>query len=123
MKSPLSTLKDFFYRIFRPTSNTPEVGEGEDCDQLLTEAEEHFEVGRQQEAVTAARKALSVAERHTDPNHSDIADCLHDLGSYLSELGRRNEAEPLFQQVLAINEKNLGPSILMWHQSWPGWEC
>ncbi len=54
MKSQLSTLKDFLYRIFRPTSHTPEAGEGEDCDQLLTEAEEHFEAGRHQEAVTAA---------------------------------------------------------------------
>src|SRR5262249_25411499 len=49
------------------------------------------------------------ASTRSGPSHPDVAQSLNNLAMPYDAQGRYAEAEPLFQQDLAISEKALGP--------------
>ncbi|HLI05304.1 MAG TPA: FxSxx-COOH system tetratricopeptide repeat protein [Ktedonobacteraceae bacterium] len=66
------------------------------------------ERGRYREAEPLLKQALALYEQTVEPEHPDVAGCLHDLALLYWEQGDYTQAEPLYQQALAMREQTLG---------------
>ena len=49
-------------------------------------------------------------ERTLGTDHADVAACLNNLAVLLKVVGKRSEAEALYQRSIAIKERALGPT-------------
>jgi len=65
--------------------------------------------GKYEEAVTEARRALTLNEQAFGPDHPTVATSLSHLGNVLGDLGKHAEAEVEHRKALAILEKAVGP--------------
>ena len=68
-----------------------------------------YALGRYQEALPFAEKALRLGERKFGPDHPQVTRGLNDLGELYRLQGKYAEAEPLHKRALAIWESALGP--------------
>jgi tetratricopeptide (TPR) repeat protein len=57
------------------------------------------------ESVQTYRKALAMYEAVRGPDHADVADTLHNLGTVLVQTGQFDEARRGYERALAILEK------------------
>jgi len=67
-----------------------------------------LDAGRYAEAAALAEQAVAEA-LEKNPNHRNTAKSLNNLGEVYRNLGRFDEAEPLYHQALAIDEQTIGP--------------
>ncbi|MGD1038256.1 MAG: tetratricopeptide repeat protein [Roseiarcus sp.] len=67
------------------------------------------EKARHAEAEPLFRRALSVDEASTGPDHPNVATSLNNLAGLLRDTNRVSEAEPLFRRALAIDQASKGP--------------
>jgi tetratricopeptide (TPR) repeat protein len=67
-----------------------------------------LDAGRYAEAAPLAEQAVAEA-LEKNPNHRNTAKSLNNLGEVYRNLGRFDEAEPLYHQALAIDEETIGP--------------
>ena len=74
---------------------------------LLRVALIHDARGQRLEGLPLKRQALSMLETGHDGDHPDVAHCLEELASSLMFLGSPGEAEPLFEESLAIRRRLL----------------
>ncbi len=65
--------------------------------------------GQYDKAISAAKRALSIAEADRGPNHLDVASSLSNLAALYYSQGQYAAAEPLYRRSAAIMEKVLGP--------------
>jgi tetratricopeptide (TPR) repeat protein len=72
-------------------------------------AKSHFDGQRYEPAEAEMRRALSIAETHSD-SHETLAFFLYELGFLLYFVGKYQEAEPVLLRALSICEANLGAS-------------
>lgn len=90
--------------------------QGKDNPALLTAWCRHAEMqrllGNYREAEEISRRALQLANRWLDSEHTLTASAQYELASAQYSQGRFGEAEPLFQQALAAREKRLGGNHL-----------
>ena len=77
-------------------------------ENLNREFEELYCAGNYDRAMTVAKKALSVAEQNTGPDHPNVAESLNNLGELYNTKGDYAQAEPLIKRSLTIREKALG---------------
>ena len=61
------------------------------------------------EAERFQRRALTIDEKSSAPDHPDIAIRLNNLAQLLQKTNRLSEAEPLIRRALAIDENSYGP--------------
>jgi tetratricopeptide (TPR) repeat protein len=69
--------------------------------------------GRYDEAERAYRRALEIAEHALDPQDSELAGPVHQLGQFYRNRGRYAEAEPLMRRLVDLRERT--------EQEKPGW--
>ncbi len=62
-----------------------------------------------QDPVSYLTRALTIQEKVLGPEHPDTAQSLNNLASLYRDLGKHEEAEPLYQRALAIYVKVFGP--------------
>lgn len=60
-------------------------------------------------------KALQVAEQNIGPDHPNVGRTSNNLAALYCTRGGYAKAEPLHKRALAIWERALTPTILMWH--------
>ncbi len=65
---------------------------------------------RKAECESLLRRALTLAETNLGENHAVTADCLTNLGDFLSQNGRCEAAEPLLRRAVAAAEASQGAS-------------
>ena len=66
-------------------------------------------LNRPSEAELLFKRALAIKEKSLGPDHTDVAEALHNLAEFHRKHGQLAEAEPLYQRVLSIAERALGP--------------
>jgi len=64
--------------------------------------------GKYEDGLTAAKKALEVAERERGPRHPIVAAALNRSGELYRALGQYSAAEPLYKRAPDIRVKALG---------------
>ena len=84
-------------------------GDRAELDAVGRRIVELYRAERYAEAIEAASKAVTLAEKIYPPYHPDIADWLKVLGSIYRSQGRYYDAEPIFSRVLEIDEHVFGP--------------
>lgn len=67
-----------------------------------------YELGRAQDAIAVAEKALELLEGALGPNHPCLAVPLRSLAVFHQSQGAYAKAEPLYDRVITIQEKELG---------------
>ena len=78
-------------------------------DLLSKEASRLSQEGKYDRGVIVSRKALEVANKNDDPDHTDVGWSLNNLGLLYKVQGKYTLAEPLYKRALEIYEKALGP--------------
>ena len=68
-----------------------------------------IEVGKYQEAIPIAKRAVKVAKGLRGPEDPETAYALNNLGILFKSIGDYAQAEPLYQEALRIRKKVLGP--------------
>jgi CHAT domain-containing protein/Tfp pilus assembly protein PilF len=74
---------------------------------LSAKAAELSRAGKYSEALPLAQAAVVALER-TSPNSRDFAGALNNLAQLYGDLGRDDQAEPLYERALAIMERAVG---------------
>jgi tetratricopeptide (TPR) repeat protein len=86
----------------------------EEVDALSAQAIDFYNQGQYIEGINVAERALGLAERLHGPEHIEVGRLLNLLASLFDALGRYADAEPLYRRTLAIAEKVLGPTPVVW---------
>lgn len=79
--------------------------QGDDAAALIAEAKALHRKGKFVEAVSIARRALSIRENALGPDHPDVARMLNTLGDLLRINGHNEESIRLHQRALGIFER------------------
>jgi tetratricopeptide (TPR) repeat protein len=81
----------------------------DDLSALNRQVSQLFQLGKIQEAIPIAERAVEVAKRARVPNPLETANALNNLGLLFRNRGKYAEALPLYQESLQILEKIRGP--------------
>ncbi len=77
---------------------------------ILTDAGQYLnQLGRNDEALRYALRALQIREKTLPPNHPDFAGSYNLLGNIYTALNRGKDAITAFERAIEINRINLGP--------------
>ena len=77
-------------------------------ENLRDQAISLFREKKYDEALPIAQEALHKAIEINGSVHSDVAKCMHDLGTLYAVMGRNGEAEKWYEQSRTIWEQDLG---------------
>jgi len=80
----------------------------EEAKQLDSKVAELYKMGKAEEALPLAKRALVIHEQILGPTHPDTATSLNNLGVLLRAMGDLAGAKPYFERALAIHEQVLG---------------
>ena len=83
----------------------------------------HIHMAHLSLAESSLRRALHLREQLLESLHPDVAQSLNDLAGVYHNQGNLTEAEPLYQQALAIQEQTLGQKILRRFVRSAIWPC
>jgi tetratricopeptide (TPR) repeat protein len=81
-------------------------------EELAQTANSLYQEGQYQKAVETAQEALEVARGVYQPGSPDLAMPLNDLASLFTSLGQHAEAERIYLELLALDQKHLGDEHL-----------
>ncbi|MBF8305398.1 MAG: Tetratricopeptide 1 repeat-containing protein [Acidobacteria bacterium] len=72
-----------------------------------------YRSGRYAEGVPVAQEALRIAEQVYGAEHPTVAESLNNLAEMQRMLGRFDDARPLYDRALRMNEKSSGPENIL----------
>jgi CHAT domain-containing protein/Tfp pilus assembly protein PilF len=81
----------------------------QEADQLGAQVVKLAQLGRYQEAIPLAQRALAICEKLLGPNHEETAGYLNDLAELYFYTKDNAAAEPLYERALTMRERVLGP--------------
>jgi tetratricopeptide (TPR) repeat protein len=102
-------LAAFFLTLLVLSTAGAQEGDLAEAQRLKEQVWQYYVMGRYQQAIPLAQRALIIREKALGPEHPDTAIALNNLALLYQAIGAYAKAEPLDQRALAINENALGP--------------